>query len=108
MSKAEPHHLHLRAGSTLRSWRARFVFSAEGQGLHALPEFRRSLGASRCHGQRPAGLFQAFAVRWKQEMERLGVQPYFTTYAYLVSLAAEVLVSDHLSAREDADRPMGP
>ncbi|CAJ1331932.1 unnamed protein product [Effrenium voratum] len=50
----------------------------------------------------------AFAVRWKQEMERLGVQPYFTTYVYLVSLAAEVLVSDHLSAREDAERPMGP
>ena len=27
---------------------------------------------------------------WKLEMEKLGVQPYFTTYVYLIALAADV------------------
>ncbi|CAK9023264.1 unnamed protein product [Durusdinium trenchii] len=31
----------------------------------------------------------AFAVMWKLEMEKLGVQPYFTTYVYLIALAAD-------------------
>lgn len=31
----------------------------------------------------------AFAVKWKVEMEALGVQPYLTTYVFLIALAAE-------------------
>ena len=32
---------------------------------------------------------EAFAVKWKVEMEALGVQPYLTTYVFLIALAAE-------------------
>ena len=51
----------------------------------------------------------AFALTWKMEMEKLGVQPYFTTYVYLIALGAEAKEwawVDYLLA-EVAARPEG-
>ena len=43
---------------------------------------------------------KAFAVKWKVEMEALGVQPYLTTYVFLIALAAEAGYSGKPYSRE--------
>lgn len=47
---------------------------------------------------------EAFAVKWKVEMEALGVQPYLTTYVFLIALAAEAGHEETETEKTDQDR----
>ena len=41
----------------------------------------------------PEEFTEALAVNWKAQMEKIGVQPYLTTYVCLIALAAEAGIS---------------